>query len=321
MKKWSLAFLALALMLLLAACGDKKETTEKTTSGDDNAKTEQSTEMTITHELGETVLPKTPEKVVVFDFGLLDTLDTLGVEVAGVPQSAMPPYLEKYAGSEYTNLGSLKEPDFEAIHALKPDVIFISTRQADLYDQFAEIAPTIYVAVDTTNYLESYTNNIKMLGEVFNKEAEVEKELAAVTEKIEEIKGLVEGNEEKALIIMSNEGKISAYGHNSRFGLIHDVFGYKEADENIEESTHGQSVTFEYVLETNPDILFVLNRDAAVNAGAPTNNDAIENEIVQKTNAYKNGKIVYLDPAAWYLAGGGLQSMKTMIDDAEKGVK
>ncbi len=25
----------------------------------------------------------------------------------------------------------LKEPDFEAIHALKPDVIFISGRQAD----------------------------------------------------------------------------------------------------------------------------------------------------------------------------------------------
>lgn len=321
MKKWSLAFLALALMLLLAACGDKKETTEETTSGDDNAKTEQSTEMTITHELGETVLPKTPEKVVVFDFGVLDTLDTLGVEVAGVPQSAIPPYLEKYAGSEYTNLGSLKEPDFEAIHALDPDVIFISARQADLYDQFAEIAPTIYAAVDNTNYLESYTNNIKMLGKVFNKETEVETELAAVTEKVEKIKGLVEGNEEKALIIMSNEGKISAYGHNSRFGLIHDVFGYKEADENIEESTHGQSVTFEYVLETNPDILFVLNRDAAVNAGGETNNDAIENEIVQKTNAYKNGKIVYLDPAAWYLAGGGLQSMKTMIDDAEKGVK
>ena len=30
---------------------------------------------------------KNPEKVVVFDFGMLDTLDELGIEVAGLPQA------------------------------------------------------------------------------------------------------------------------------------------------------------------------------------------------------------------------------------------
>ena len=39
--------------------------------------------------------------------------------------------LSKYEDAKYANVGSLKEPDFEAIHALKPDVIFISGRQAD----------------------------------------------------------------------------------------------------------------------------------------------------------------------------------------------
>ena len=52
---------------------------------------------------------------------------------------------------KYTNVGSLKEPDFEAIHAMQPDVIFISTRQAELYEQFAEIAPTVYVELDYTS--------------------------------------------------------------------------------------------------------------------------------------------------------------------------
>ncbi len=67
---------------------------------------------------GEAVVKKNPEKVVVFDFGILDTLDELGIEVAGLPQANIPSYLSKYEDEKYANLGSLKEPDFEAIHAL-----------------------------------------------------------------------------------------------------------------------------------------------------------------------------------------------------------
>lgn len=49
-----------------------------------------------------------------FDFGILDTLDKLGVQVTGVPQANIPPYLSKYADKDaYSNVGSLKEPDFE----------------------------------------------------------------------------------------------------------------------------------------------------------------------------------------------------------------
>lgn len=33
--------------------------------------------------------------------------------------------------------------------------------------------------------------------------------------------------EEKALLVLANEGKVSAYGAGSRYGFIHDVFGFK----------------------------------------------------------------------------------------------
>ena len=49
-----------------------------------------------------------------------------------------------------------------------------------------------------------------------------------------------QNNGEKALIILANEDKISAYGPNSRFGFIHDVLGVQPVDENIEASTHGE---------------------------------------------------------------------------------
>lgn len=326
MKKWIAALLTVLVITLLVACGDKEQlaneaeaeaTETKETSTGSSAET--AFPMTLNHELGETVLEEKPETVVVFDFGILDALSKLDVEVAGVPQAAIPPYLEEYAGSEYTNVGSLKEPDFEAIHAMQPDLIIISARQADLYPEFEEIAPTVYMGLDTTDYMNSFETNMTLLGELFGKEQEMATELQAVKEEVATIAKDLESVEGKTSFVMVNEGKVSAFGPGSRFGTVFDVFGYNAADENLEVSTHGQSVSFEYLAETNPDILFVLDRSMAFEEGAYANTD-FENELVQKTNAYKNGKIIYVDPSAWYLAGGGLDSMRIMIEDMKKGM-
>jgi len=152
MKKMLIAMMMFTLMALLVACGgDKEADTSAEKPADDEAEVE---DVEVKHEFDEeaVTVKKNPEKVVVFDFGILDTLDELGVEVAGVPQANVPGYLEKYEDEKYTNVGSLKEPDFEAIHALQPDVIFISARQAELYDQFKEIAPTIYIGIDNAHH-------------------------------------------------------------------------------------------------------------------------------------------------------------------------
>lgn len=309
MKKLSLLALVLAMVFALAACGSEGNTETTAAVGKGEAK-----EMTIKHEYGEATVNKSPEKVVVFDFGVLDTLDELGVEVTGVPQAVVPDYLKKYAGKDYTNVGSLKEPHFEAIHAMKPDVIFISARQAELYDQFEEIAPTVFVGMDYTKYMESFEKNMKLIGEIFEKEEIVAEKLAEVNKSIDEINKEASAADEKALLVLANEGKVSAYGAGSRYGFLHDVFGFKAADENIEASTHGQSITFEYILEKDPGILFVIDRTAAV-GGEVGAKETIENELVKKTDAFKKGKIIYLDGTNWYLSGGGLQSMQSMIDE------
>jgi iron complex transport system substrate-binding protein len=312
MKKWSFLVLMVSMFLLLAACGAKEETKTEPTE----TKTAAAEKLTIEHKYGNVEIDKNPEKVVVFDFGILDTLDELGVEVTGVPQAAIPSYLEKYAGEKYTNVGSLKEPDFEAIHAMQPDVIFISTRQAELYDQFAEIAPTVYVELDYTKYMESFEKNMNLVGEIFDKKDEVASSVKEIKASVDELNKKASALDKKALIVLANEGKVSAYGPSSRFGVIHDVFGFGAADEKIEVSTHGQSITMEYIMETNPDVLFVIDRNTAVGGEAGAEK-VIENELVKKTTAFQEDKITYLDPDAWYLSGGGLQSVKLMAEEIE----
>lgn len=315
-KKLSLLFMMALVAMIMAACGSSNE---KETGSKPEKEAE---EVTVNHELGETKVKKNPAKVVVFDFGSLDTLDKLGVEVTGLPKENIPKYLSKYEEDKYENTGSLKEPDFEKVNELSPDLIIISGRQAELYDQFAEIAPTIYLGVDPADYMNSFKNNATTIGEIFGKEEEVKTELAKVEEEIGQLKEQASKEDKKALVVLANDGKVSAYGPESRFGLIHDVFGVQPADENIEVSTHGQSISFEYIVEKNPDYLFVVDRGAVVaEGGGSSAKQVIENDLVKNTNAYKNDNIVYLDPGYWYLSGGGLQSVSEMVKEVQAGLK
>ncbi|WP_370621998.1 hypothetical protein [Bacillus sp. JCM 19034] len=136
-KSFLLLLLTIFLAIVMVACGsddtpsDSVEDTdiEGTTDGEANDQEteagDESTEVTIDHELGQTVVEKNPETVVVFDLGVLDTLDALGVEVAGVPVESVPDYLSQYAGDDYENVGTLFEPDFEKIFDMQPDLIII----------------------------------------------------------------------------------------------------------------------------------------------------------------------------------------------------
>lgn len=320
MKKTVLILLIAMMATLVAACGSNKSDSSNgsaSTGADANQAAEA---FDITHELGVTKVKKNPSKVVVFSYGVVDSLDKLGVEIAGLPKNSLPPYLKKYEDAKYVNAGGLKEPDFEAIHGMKPDLIIIAGRQADSYDKFSEIAPTIYMDIDTKRYMESYKENAQTLGKIFNKEAEVQAELAKIDESVKTLNDKVKAANKNALIILANDGKISAYGAGSRFGIIHDVFGFTPVDPNIKTSTHGNPVSFEYIVEKNPDYLFVVDRGAVV-GGTSSAKQVVENDLVKSTKAYKEGHIVYLDPNYWYLSGGGLISVEEMVKEVDGAMK
>ncbi len=315
LKKLAMVFATFMLALVTAACGSNNATDKTSGAQPEAAKQAAPVEITVKHELGETVVKKNPQKVIVFDFGSLDTMDALGVEPAGLPQKSLPSYLDKYKDEKYINVGGLKEPDFEKIHEAKPDLIIIAGRQADKYEEFKKIAPTIYMDVDDKKYMESFTTKVKTLAQIFDKEAKADEMLAKIEKEIKDLNEKTKADEKKALVILANDGKVSAYGSTSRFGIVHDVFGFKQVDDKIGASTHGQSVSFEYILEKNPDYIFVVDRTAAIKKGESSAKQVIENEIVKKTNAVKNNKVIYLDPGYWYLSGGGLESVSEMVKE------
>lgn len=224
-KALSLILVSIIFAVILSACGTKNEgsgaSPPAAASASPSATTISSkspspstsasavpTEVTITHALGVSTVKTKPETVVVFDYGTLDTLDKLGVEIAAVPQATLPEYLSKYKDSNYADAGTLFEPDFEKLNKLKPDIIFIGARTAEAYEELNKIAPTIQMTLDTTKYSESFDANAAILGQIFGTEDVVSSELNTINTAIADLKGKAAGAG-KALIVLTTGGKPS----------------------------------------------------------------------------------------------------------------
>ena len=342
MKKWSLAILFLVIALVFAACGSdegstSEESNENTASEDQAAETGSGDEgkegstypMTVSPTTGATEskdgsaynfedveFESMPKNIVVFDYGMLDTLDALDVEgIVGVAKdSTLPDHLEEYESDEYANIGTLKEPLLEDIAALEPDVIFISGRQSAFYDQLKEITPNVlFVGTQDDDYWNTFLKSVDIAAEMFGKEAEAEKHIANIDAALEEVNTLAD-DFENSLVTMYNEGNLSGFASESRFGYIYDLYGFNPITENIESSSHGSNFGFEAILEFDPEVLFVIDRTAATGGESNIKAD-IENDIIKQTTAYKNDRIIYLDGPLWYLGGGGLQSELAKIEE------
>lgn len=288
------------------------------------AEEEMAEEVVVMHPQGETAVTINPQRVVVFDYSTLDTLDALGLgdQVVGVMQGPlMPAHLEKYNGEAYTNVGSFFEADLEAVNALNPDLIIVALRTGPFYEDLSAIAPVVDTTVswdDPYNAFQDYVTNI---GIIFGKEAEAADALAAIDAQVEEARALAESTGYQGLIVLTTGGEVSGYGPGSRFGLIHDLLGVAPTTDTMVSETHGDTITFEFILDQNPDVIYALDRDATIGEEGQTAAQILDNELVNSTKAGASGNIVHLDGVAWYLAGDGLTTFTTRINDVMAGLE
>lgn len=326
MRKLTGVLLAGAIAVSLAACGraEEKSNTSK------KAETEQTKEQTPENvmiksfngnkEEVDLEVPYDPERIAVLDMASLDILDNLGMgdRVVGSASTSLE-YLTDYVDNEeVANLGTIKEADLEAVMECDPDVIFIGGRLASSYDALSEIAPVVFLSTDSElGVVKSVTKNAETIAFMFGLEDEVSKKIEGFDERIEALKKTAEGK--TALVGMTTSGSFNLMGNDGRCSIVGREIGFENLTAAESTSTHGNEASFETVVEKNPDYIFVMDRDSAIGAdGAQTAKEIVENELVMGTDAYKNGRIIYLEhPAVWYTAEGGITALNIMLSDLE----
>lgn len=137
--------LALAAALSLTGCGSSEE---PGTGGGSAPSADAEFPRTVEHAMGSTEIPERPERVVVLDTGELDSVLSLGVTPVGAVTTAVSDGFLSYLADDAADVevvGTISEPDLEAIAAAEPDLILSnSTRHAEIYGQLSQIAPTVF---------------------------------------------------------------------------------------------------------------------------------------------------------------------------------
>ncbi len=191
----SLGLTSLTLVFAGAACAGSSAEPAPADSGTASSGAGDSAfPATITTKFGDVTIEKKPARVVALGWGDAETALSLGAQPVGASDwlqfggEGVGPWLKgKYANPPQI-IGTL-EPSYEAIAALKPDLILDVKSSGDQqrYQRLSSIAPTVGVPKDADNYLTKPADQMTMIATALGEKPQGEKLLAQVDEKFKTV--------------------------------------------------------------------------------------------------------------------------------------
>lgn len=251
---------------------------------------------------------KAPQRVVVYDLATLDTMQALGIPVAGVPKAQFPQYMAGYADAKYAVAGSLFEPDYAVLSQIQPDLIIVGGRSAAKAEVLGKVAPTLDFSVKPATMLQDMERNITKIAEMYGKQAQGQALVAKIQREVAELKQLA-GKAQPGVLLMAVNERIMPQAPGSRFGFLFDVLGAQsQLTAKDLPARGGPAFTFEDLAKLQPQWLYVIDRNTAVGAAAGggeiiPSTQVFDNALVKGTPAGQKGQVVFLDPKGWYLMG------------------
>ena len=170
-----------AALLFLSGCAGGAATT----GSDDPATASGAFPVTVATKFGDVTVKSEPKRIVALGWGDAETALALGVQPVGASDwlafggDGVGPWAKGLYTKSPKIIGTL-EPSFEAIAALKPDLILDTKASGDSarYEKLKSIAPTIDVPKGGDSYLTTTEQQMTMISTALGKKAEGEKLLA-----------------------------------------------------------------------------------------------------------------------------------------------
>lgn len=288
-------------------------------SGESEAPVEQSG-YTVTHAMGETLIPETPQRIVTLTQGSTEAVIALGISPVGAVQGWgadpwYPHWEEPLAETEV--VGGETQPNVEAIAALAPDLIIGARLRHDeaLYEQLSAIAPTVF----TETIGESWRENLPLISAALDRAGEGEALLTAYEQRVTEVSAALEEaglSEATVSLVRFNPGQVRLYdGYPG--AIMRDIgLSLPEAQQEILEGN--QLVTFtsrERIPVLDADMMFIWSTDWWDPGQAEaTRNEWTETELWQNLPVVESGEIYQVSAVYWNLAGGILSARQVLED-------
>lgn len=243
------------------------------------------------------------------------TLEDWGVELSAAPVGIMPDNLGYKTDDSVVDLGNHREPDLEAIVAAEPDLIINGQRFAQYYGDIKALTPdTPILDVDVREgepFDEELRRQTRLLGQVFGKEDEADELIAAFDDSIQRAKDAY-NSDDTVMGVITSGGNVNyaAPGSGRTLGPVFDILGLTPALEvdNATTDHQGDDISVEAIADANPDIMLVMDRDAAVGPAegeeyVPANELLRGSAALRNVSAVTGDRIIYM-PRYTYLDEG-----------------
>ncbi|GAB6928779.1 siderophore ABC transporter substrate-binding protein [Paenibacillus sp. JCM 10914] len=322
------------LTLMLVACSDpnnevkeSNEASQESKSTETNASEEAAkTTVEITDAHGTVTVPVNPKNVVALDNRTFETLADWNIDLVAVPKDVMPSDSPYVKDDSVQNVGNHREPNLEIIAAANPELVIIGQRFAGYYEDIKKIVPNaavidlnVDVSEEAATPGENLTNGLKnstiALGQIFDKNEEANQLVADFDKVIENAKSAYNGTDTIMSVIVAGGNIGFSAPHSGRvWGPMYEIFGWVPALEVADATSdhQGDEVSVEAIAQSNPDWLFVLDRDAATSSATdsvPAQDVIDHSPALQNTTSVSKGQIVYA-PADTYTN----ESIQTYIE-------
>lgn len=311
MKKLGILLIA-CLLVLLAACGEKEDTTaasEKESAGKES--------YTVSHAMGETTIEGDPKRVVVLTNEGVEAVLAMGVTPVGAVEAFTGDTWYDHTADQLKDtksVGTESEPSLETIAALKPDLIIGNKmRQEEVFDQLSKIAPTVFAETLRGDWQE----NFELYSKAINKEKVGKEKLAAYNQRIEDLKvSLGDQTQQEVSIVRFMAGDVRIYHKDSFSGVILEQLGFARPEEQDVEDFAERGVTKERIPAMDGDILFYFTYETGDNEATKLEEEWINDPLFQNLEAAKADKVFKVDDVIWNTAGGYLAA-NLMLDGLE----
>ncbi|MDR1770459.1 MAG: ABC transporter substrate-binding protein [Hungatella sp.] len=325
-----------AAVLMMTACSSPSTTkTTETTAAETTAAVKSGEALTVEIKdvHGLVTVPVNPQKVISLDNRTYETLSDWGIKLVAAPKGVMPAGSPYVADESVLDIGNHREPNLEIIAAADPDLVIVGQRFASYYEEIKKLVPNAVVIdlnfdvseeADTPG--ENLVNGLKdstvALGKIFDKNKEAEQLTADFDQAIESVKSSYNGTDTIMSVVVSGGNIGFSAPHSGRvWGPMYEVFGWVPAldIDNTTSDHQGDDISVEAVAQSNPDWIFVLDRDAAVSSATdavPAQDVIDQSPALQNVTAVSEGHIVYA-PADTY-TNESIQTYLELFGDLAK---
>ncbi|NMM83643.1 ABC transporter substrate-binding protein [Rhodococcus sp. SRB_17] len=266
---------------------------------------------TVEHALGETTLDAKPTRVIVLDSGELDQVLTLGITPVGIASqestTGQPAYLaDKLAG--VPDVGTVNSLNFEAIAALKPDLILGSKlRQDKSYPQLSAIAPTVFSIRPGFPWKE----NFLLAGDALGEETKAQQVLNDYQTHADQVRESIDGSPTISLVRFMSS-RLRLYGNLSFIGVILNDVGLPRPEiQDIDELA--VEVSPETITQAEGDRIFYSSFGKPADTGQTT---VIAGPLWASMNAVKEGRATEVNDETWFM-GLGPTGASLVLDDLQ----